>query len=122
MSTPITKISCVSNVYVRQMIFEKVGDAERPHDHVFDHQTLLAKGALKLTIGETQSVFVAPQIIFIKAGVLHDLVALEDDTIAYCIHALRDGDDVCDIIDPSGVPHGINPNRIWDNAKPLTKI
>ena len=30
--------------------------------------------------------------------------ALEDDTICYCIHAIRDGERVEDIIDPADIP------------------
>ena len=31
---------------------------------------------------------------------IHDLLALEDDTVCYCIHGIRDGNGVEDIIDP----------------------
>lgn len=120
MPTPVTKISCVSNVYIRQMVFEKAGDTEPCHDHVFDHQTLLTSGSLKSIIDGVESVFVAPQIIFVKAHVLHEFVALKDNTIAFCIHALRDGDGVGDIIDPEGLPKGIsNPAVTMSKAKSL---
>jgi len=122
MAEPISTVSCVSNVYIRQMLFEKVGDVNAGHEHIFDHQTLLAKGSLKAVVNGITSTFVAPQIIFIKAGIMHEFTALENNTLCFCIHALRDGDDVCDIIDPSGVPQGINPSNIFENAKPLIKI
>ena len=119
MAEPISTISCVANVYIRQMVFEKAGDVNAGHDHVFDHQTLLARGAVKAVVGGKTSYFVAPQIIFIKAGVVHEFTAMEDNTLCYCIHALRDGDDVCDIIDPAGVPQGIDPGAVFEIAKPL---
>jgi quercetin dioxygenase-like cupin family protein len=47
-------------------------------------------------------------MIYIKAGKVHELVALEDETVAYCIHALRDKDNN-EILDPSMVPAGVSP-------------
>ena len=38
---------------------------------------------------------------------MHELVSLEPNTVAYCIHALRIGNDVDDILDPSMVPEGV---------------
>jgi hypothetical protein len=38
---------------------------------------------------------------------MHELVALEPNTVAYCIHALRLGNEVDDILDPSMVPEGV---------------
>jgi len=122
MAEPVSTISCVSNVYVRQMLFEKAGDINAGHEHIFDHQTLLARGGVKAVVDGKTSYFVAPQIIFIKAGITHEFTATEDNTLCYCIHALRDGDDVCDIIDPAGVPQGINPLNLFENAKPLVKV
>ena len=37
------------------------------------------------------------------------MIALEDATVIYCIHPLRDGDQVGDIIDPASVPNGVMP-------------
>lgn len=119
MAEPVSAISCVSNVYIRQMHFEKAGDVNEGHAHVFDHQTLLARGSIKAVVDGKTSYFTAPQIIFIKAGLMHEFTATEDNTLCYCIHALRDGDDVCDIIDPAGVPEGIDPNNFHAYAKPL---
>lgn len=102
MSQPNVNIGLVSNLFVRQMCFDKTGDAEIPHTHTFDHLTLLAKGRLKVTIDGEETVFTAPQMIFIKADVLHSLKADSDQAIAYCIHALRDEEG--DIISPDMVP------------------
>ena len=119
MAEPVSTVSCVANVFIRQMLFEKNGDVNEGHAHVFDHQTLLARGSIKAVVDGQTSYFTAPQIIFIKAEILHEFTAMEDNTLCYCIHALRDGDDVCDIIDPAGVPQGINPGDIFSVAKPL---
>ena len=113
------KIGCVANLYSRMMHFKKAGDIEHGHTHEFDHLTLLAAGALKVTANGQESIFKAPNMIYIHKDVKHELVALEDNTIDYCIHALRDGNEVDDILDPDMIPEGINPLAM---AKPLTPI
>lgn len=111
MNRPKVKISCSSNVYVEQLIFEKKGDCNIGHEHTFDHQTLLASGALEADVNGKISYFKAPHIIFIKAGVSHKFTALEDNTVAYCVHALRKGEAIDDIIDPADVPQGVDLRR-----------
>lgn len=102
MNQPIVNIGCVKNLFVRQMSFAKAGDAEQGHAHQFDHMTLLAKGKLSVRINDEVTEFTAPQIIYIKATLRHELVALSDNTVAYCIHALRE--DTGDILDIDMVP------------------
>lgn len=104
MDKPHVHISCVSNVFIKQMRFLKAGDTEQGHSHCFDHVTLLATGKIKLTANGKSDEFTAPHHIFIKAGVEHELVALEDNTTVHCIHAIRDGERVEDIVDPSSIP------------------
>lgn len=111
MNRPKVKISCSSNVYVEQLVFEKKGDCNVGHEHTFDHQTLLASGALEAVVNGETSFFKAPHIIFIKAGVSHTFTALEDKTVAYCIHALRRGEGIDDIINPEDVPQGVDLSR-----------
>jgi len=108
-------IGCVANLFSRQMHFEKAGDVEHGHTHSFDHLTLLANGKLKIVVDGKESTFVAPQMIYIKAEKMHELTALEDNTVAYCIHALRIGEDVDDIVDPSMIPEGVNMQSITDS-------
>jgi hypothetical protein len=105
---PHVQIGCVANLFSRQMHFRKAGDLELGHTHPFDHLTLLAAGSLRVTVNGKTTDFKAPHMIFIKAEHRHELVALEDNTVAYCIHALRDGNGVDDIIDPASVPAGVN--------------
>lgn len=113
MSKPEIKIGCVSNVYTRMMHFKNAGDTEHGHSHVFDHLTLLSSGSLRVTVNDESTEFKAPFMIFIKAGKKHELMALEDNTVACCIHAMRDGDDVSDIVDPASIPDGVS---IVDNG------
>ena len=63
--------------------------------------------------------FTAPHHIFIKAGVEHELLALEDGTTVHCIHAIRDGERVEDIIDPESVP--VSSRYLPENAYPMTQ-
>jgi quercetin dioxygenase-like cupin family protein len=118
MSDPTIKIGCVANLYSRMMHFEKAGDIEIGHTHQFDHLTLLASGSLRVIVDNISSDFVAPHMIYIKADKKHELVALQDNTVAFCIHALRDGDGVEDIIDPETIPEGVD---VKTYCKPLIK-
>jgi len=107
--SPEIQIGCVSNLWSKMMHFKKAGDVEEGHAHQFDHLTLLARGVLDVQVDGVITRFTAPHMIFIKQGAVHELTAVEDDTLAYCIHALRDGTRVEDIIDPSMVPL---PNQV----------
>lgn len=109
MSYPETKLACVSNLWLRQMHFTKAGDQNEGHVHNFDHMTLLAKGSVVVDVEGQRSEFTAPHMILITKGKRHFLIAKEDDTIAYCVHALRTGEREEDILDPSMIPEGINP-------------
>lgn len=109
MSNPEVKIGCVANLFSRMMYFKNVGDMEHGHTHQFDHLTLLASGRLQVTVDGHVSEFSAPHMIYIKKDKMHELIALEPNTVAYCIHALRLGEGVDDIIDPSMIPEGITP-------------
>lgn len=111
MNQPDISIGCVANLYSRMMHFQKAGDTEIGHIHQFDHLTLLAKGRLRVVVGGKESIFTAPQMIYIKADKVHELTALTDQTVAYCIHALRDKQ-TNDILDPSMIPEGVYPMEL----------
>jgi quercetin dioxygenase-like cupin family protein len=113
---PTVKLGCVANLFSRQMHFQKTGDVELGHTHPFDHLTLLAAGSLRVIVKDKATDFKAPHMIYIKAEDTHELVALEDNTVAYCIHALRNGDGVDDIIMPEMIPAGVDARII---AKPV---
>lgn len=119
MSQPKVKIACVSNLYCREMLFQSAGDTEIGHTHAFDHITFLASGRLRVETDLGSTDFSAPQMIFIHRDHRHTLTALENTTVAYCIHALRNGDGVGDIIDPEMLPKGITVPAVFDFAKPV---
>lgn len=106
---PDIRLSLAANTWVKQMHFAKAGCLNPGHKHSFDHQSLLALGSVKVTVNGEDTIFNAPHIIFIGAGHEHTMVSLEDNTIVYCIHALRDGERVEDIIHPDDVPNGVMP-------------
>ena len=109
MAHPEINLGCVANLFSRQMHFVKAGDIEQGHTHPFDHLTLLATGSVKLTVEGIETVFKAPHMIYIHKDKVHKLEALEDNTVAFCIHALRDGNGVDDILDPAMIPNGVDP-------------
>lgn len=117
MAQPQIKMGCVANLFSRMMRFEKAGDIEVGHTHQFDHLTLLAKGKLKVTVEGASTEFTAPHMIYIHKDKVHELEALTDETVAYCIHALRDKDNN-EILDPSMIPQGVNPLSL---AAPVCK-
>ena len=117
MTMPDVSIGCVANLWSKMMHFKNAGDTEQGHSHKFDHLTLLTLGSLQVIVDGIFSEFKAPQMIYIKAGKIHELVALEDNTIAYCIHALRDDEGT--ILDPSMIPKTINKDNVFNYASPL---
>ena len=108
MADPVVNVGCVANLFARQMHFLNAGDKEEGHTHPFDHLTLLAHGSVKVTVEGVETVFRAPQMIYIHAEHVHLLEALEPNTVAFCIHALRDKNGSGNIIDPASVPAGVS--------------
>lgn len=102
MSEPITKFAACANVFCRIMHFEKAGDMNQGHKHQYDHVTLLAHGSVKIRVEDREAVFTAPHFIFIDKDKEHQMTALEDNTVACCIHGQRDENG--DIIEPDYIP------------------
>ena len=117
MNQPTVHLGCVANLFSRMMHFAKAGDIEMGHTHQFDHLTLLAMGKLQVTVDGVASEFTAPHMIYIHKDKVHELKALTDETVAYCIHALRDNQ-TGDILDPSMIPAGVDPLSV---SQPVCK-
>jgi quercetin dioxygenase-like cupin family protein len=113
MSEPTQKITCVKNIWLRQMTFTKAGDANQGHAHTYDHVTLLAHGSVRVVVDCVATEFRAPQMIYIKQGKVHYIEALEDGTVAYCVHALRDAE-TQDILDADQIPIGVDARATHD--------
>jgi quercetin dioxygenase-like cupin family protein len=101
--SPEIRMNSGGNVFIRRMYFPKAGTIERGHSHTYDHVTFLERGKLGIIVAGRESVHTGPKMLKIVAGEEHTLVALEDDTIAYCIHALRDANNE-EILDFNAVP------------------
>lgn len=106
MGAPFIKMACVSNLWTRQMHFQNVGDVMQGHAHNYDHTTLVAFGRVQFTVDGVTSEFSAPHMVVVAKGKVHDLTALEPNTVCYCVHALRNNTDG-EIIDPDMVPAGV---------------
>lgn len=96
----INRISIVDNVFVRMMKFRDVGDCMDGHAHAFDHITLLSTGSVKMEHTNGVQEFTAPHLIVTPKGIHHKFTALEPNTVICCIHAIRDGDGLDDVIAP----------------------
>ena len=83
-------LSLVDGIWIKQMHFKEAGWIAQTHAHSFDHQTLLANGRLRVSVGDDVADYSSPSIIVIQKGTPHRLEALEPNTIAYCIHQLHD--------------------------------
>ena len=103
---PEFQMNAVDGVWVLQLKFKKAGDTLQTHSHNFNHISLLTNGSLMIDVDGEKSVYQAPQMIYIDKDTNHKLVALEDNTISYCIHALRDEKDV-EIIEGLSIPAGV---------------
>ena len=119
MNYPETTMVCVSNLWVRMMHFQKAGDKNEGHVHSFDHITLLSKGSVRVHVDGQATEFKAPHMIYITKGKSHYIEALEDGTIATCLHALRTGEREEDILDPAMIPAGVTDAFAAGLARPL---
>lgn len=109
MGYPTTKISAIKNLWVRQMDFAKAGDKNEGHIHNYDHMTLLASGSVVVHVEDQTTVYKAPYMIMIAKGQRHFIESLEDNTVAYCVHALRNSESAdAEILDPDQIPNGVN--------------
>lgn len=77
------------NVWVMQNHFKKAQEIHSGHAHEFDHVSLIASGKVRVEVeGYPPKEFTGPTFIIIRKNKVHNLVALEDDTVVFCIFAL----------------------------------
>lgn len=102
------EIGYFGNIWVRSHYLQYAGnDNGGGHKHHFDHITLLIRGSVEVEIeGYPPKQFKAPTFIVIKKEHKHKFTALEDDTVYYCVFALRDIDgEVTDIYSGDNSPY-----------------
>lgn len=123
-TSPEIKFATISNVWIKMMTFKNVGDFIPGHKHTFDHPTLLSQGSVEVLVENETTKFSAPAIIYIEKEKVHKITALEPNTVACCIHALRNGNGVDDIISEDMIPKGVNAHRVIVdyNLKPVVII
>lgn len=81
------------NVWVRKLYFPTKDIVHPGHEHKHDHVSLLAHGSVMVEVeGEPVTKFTAPTFITIAANKKHKITALEDETVWFCVFALRDKD------------------------------
>lgn len=105
MSHPDIKIMACSNVYIRMMHFNDIGDTEVGHSHTYDHATVLSSGSVKYEVLDgfegnvvSEKIFTAPDMIFVEKDKFHRITAMQENTVCSCTHALRSVDE--DLIPP----------------------
>lgn len=77
------------NVWVRKQYFPKAGVSNMGHAHDHDHVSLLSNGSLIVKVEGKEPVrYIAPAFIYIEAHKHHELIAQEDNTVAWCVFAI----------------------------------
>ena len=85
-----TEFGYFGNIWVRQNTLDK-GENHEGHLHKFDHVTLLVSGKIQVKIeGYEPTFYTAPTFVIIRKEFYHTITALEENTLYYCIYALRD--------------------------------
>jgi hypothetical protein len=100
----LNQIGFYGNVFVRIHKLAAIGDKHDGHQHNFDHVTLVAQGAIRVKwrrfkdndpAGELVAYgtkdFHAPTFVTIDKDTLHEVTALEADTVWMCVYALPEG-------------------------------
>lgn len=78
-------------IWSRKHYMEKEGDGIKGHSHVHDHISFLVSGSVLAQVeGYKQREFHAPEWLVIPKNIEHQFVALEDDTLIYCIHSITE--------------------------------
>jgi len=100
-TTDICQYGPCGNIYLRPMSFPDVGSVVGLHFHNYDHVTIVLRGSVHLRAyradeqgkqtGEPiEGDYAAPAYLKIRKRMLHEFTALEADTHAVCVFALRD--------------------------------
>ena len=117
----VGELGYFGNIWVRQNLLEKAGESTQGHYHKFDHVSLLTTGKVEVEVeGFPPREFTAPTFIVIKKEHSHKFTALADNTIWYCVFALRDAEgEVTDIYGGDNSPYGTVPADYWSKVAKL---
>jgi quercetin dioxygenase-like cupin family protein len=81
------------HVFVRRVDYDGVGDTLPAHTHGQDHITVCCAGRLEVRIQNAPArvqTLRPGEWIEVPARAMHDLVALDPDTVSLCIFAIPD--------------------------------
>lgn len=87
------------NIFIRPNVLQLIGDKIDGHAHNFDHTTYVIRGSVRVEQLDADGNVVRTvdkkaseghNWVLIKAGVIHRLTALEDDSEFHCIYSHRD--------------------------------
>lgn len=87
------EIYMTDGIFIKQMVVPLRMTYVPQHSHKYDHTSMLAAGSVKVWADDVyMGTYKAPCGILIKKGVKHKFLTLEDKTMIYCIHNLKDSD------------------------------
>ena len=116
----INELGYFGNIWVRSHYLKKQGDTSGDgHYHKFDHISLLTSGSVKVEVdGYPAKEFIAPTFIVIRKDHKHSFTALQDDTVYYCVFALRNVEgEIEDVYGPDVDPLCADAITDQDNAR-----
>jgi len=91
----------VGDTYVKELRLELAGDKVLSHAHTFDHLSLLAVGRVAVTVNGKRTEYDAPTAVTILANQRHEIEALCNDCLWYCVHTVPEdlrGEDCLDSV------------------------
>lgn len=77
----------VGGVYLKQVLIPE-GHHVVTHKHQYDHASVLGSGCAIVICDDEQKTYYAPDVIEIKAGVAHEVIAVNGPVSWFCIHSL----------------------------------
>lgn len=97
----IEELGYFGNIWLRKLYFAKAGDQHPGHRHQHDHVSILAQGSVAVRVEDVETQYHAPAWIVVRKDREHTITALADETVWWCLYALRDADgQPLDIFDP----------------------
>lgn len=92
---PITDIKIVDGIFVKSHVVPDKHTLIPQHAHSYAHVSFFAVGSFHVWAGdEDLGVIHAPHGLTIKAKTLHRFLTLTDNATFFCIHSLKDAEDV----------------------------
>lgn len=125
----LPELGYYANIWVRQNFLERAGDTNGGgHKHKFNHVSLLTQGKVLVEVeGHPPKEFSAPTFIIIRKEHNHKFTALEDNTLWYCVFALRDldGEPIDELYDPllhDPLSYAGVPDDYWSRHKDIDTL